>query len=386
LKNFKFAHFIDDEKFPDYAYELFETVAPGCNDFYLPSEPFDLKYIKKIPVKFISKFTYKNSFFLKKLENYDFVVLHALTEFNQQLVLHTDTSKVTFVWIGMGYDYYDLIYDDPIKSLLLPATKSIAYKLSLSKASIQKILNFALKKIFGKPLKKRNAVKKIHYFSPVLESEYYAVKDKFNNIFPQYIRWNYETTANLIDKEDTSNIFFSGHGILLGNSATFTNNHIEIIDFLSNIKLNNKKVICPLSYGDPTYANFVIKYAKSKLGKNFIPLNDFLPYDNYIELISSCSNVIMNNIRQQGAGNIIAMLRKGAKVYLREENPLYQHFNSMGVKIFTIQNLLDNPKLLEKQLSKEDIQNNRIQTINFSGAESAIDKTKNLIKKVTQQG
>ncbi len=91
----------------------------------------------------------------------------------------------------------------------------------------------------------------------------------------------------------------------------------------------------------------------------------------------------MNHVRQQGAGNINVMLRKGAKVYLRKENLLYQHFNSMGVKTFTVQNLLDNPKLLEKQLSKEDIRNNKIKTINFCGPESAIDKTKNLIEKVT---
>ena len=38
--------------------------------------------------------------------------------------------------------------------------------------------------------------------------------------------------------------------ILIGNSATETNNHIEVLDLLSKFKNEDIKIYVPLSYGD----------------------------------------------------------------------------------------------------------------------------------------
>lgn len=391
IENIKIAHFIHDEKFPDSAYELFETVAPNCNTFYIASKPSDLKYIKKTPVNFINKFSYKNPFFMRELEKYNIVVLHSLSKFNQQLVLHSDTSKVTFVWIGMGYDYYDLIYDSK-NSFLLPETEAIAVKYwnkSIKNLlKVRKIASFLLRKIIEKSSSKPEILKKIHHFAPVLEVEYYLIKNKFNNRLssglPRYARWNYGVNRELIDRESENNQVLLGNDILLGNSASFTNNHIEMIDFLSRIDLQDKKVICPLSYGNPEYADFVINYAEKRIKDNFVPVTSFLPYNDYIKMISNCTNVVMNHKRQQAVGNISAMLAKGAKVFLREENPLYQHYKSMGIKLFTIQSLLETPELLEKPLPRDDIQKNKKKIKDFLGSEAAIYKTRCLIEQITQ--
>ncbi len=111
IKNVDILHLVSDEKFIDAAYRNFELVAPSCNTFFVPSWDKKLKYIKNTPVKFINPFSFKNPFFMKSLEKYDFIMLHSLNTFNQRLLANT-SQDLTSVWIGYGYDYYDLIYED----------------------------------------------------------------------------------------------------------------------------------------------------------------------------------------------------------------------------------------------------------------------------------
>lgn len=380
----KIAHFIVDEKFPDSAYELFESVAPGCNVFFIASRPKTLKHIKKIPVIFISTSSFRNSSFLKELKQYDFVVLHSLSNFNQKLVLNCNNSEIKFLWVGMGYDYYDLIFDSR-DLLYLPETKQIAsnYINKKSKLNIRNILKKIIKKLFYKSLCKKDIIKKIHFFSPVLESEYPLVKNKCDKPFPAYLAWNYAANSKLLDDSIRYNYRVHGKDILLGNSASLTNNHIEMIDFLSGIDLSGEKIICPLSYGDQNYARDVIKYGEKKLKQNFYPLIDFMEYDQYIDLISRCTNVLMNHVRQQAVGNILAMLSKGAKIFLREENQLYNHFVKLGVKVFTIQQLLAKPSLLDVPLSNDEVVRNRGILKEHFGMDAALEKTRKLIEKIT---
>ena len=385
MKQLKIAHFMDDGIFPISAYELFEAVAPKCNDFFIASKPHSLKFVKYIPVKFVHKLSFINPLFLKSLEQYDFVVLHSLNLFNRQLVQHSDPSRVTFVWIGMGFDYYDLIFESA-ESLLLDKTREIA----AGARNGQPRWRWFLKQLLPLPLSsfiatkrnaiKRNAIKKIHYFSPVLENEHKLVKRKCEPPFPSYIPWNYSSNAKIIDRDCALENTVMGRNILLGNSATPTNNHIEIIDFLSHIDLYGKKIICPLSYGNQKYADFIIKYADNKLGEGFVPIRDFLPLEDYTSLISNCSIVIMNHVRQQGVGNADAMLAKGAKVFLREENPLFQLYKSKGIKVFKIQDLEADPSLLFEDMAKKALENNKKILKQFRGMEIKITMTKNLIE------
>jgi len=389
LKSLKIAHFIVDEKFSDSAYELFETIAPNCNDFFIAAKPYKLKYVKKTPVKFVSKTAFLNRTLIDKIEKYDFVILHSLTNFNQRLVLRFGSSKVIFVWIGMGYDYYDIIAGVE-ESLLLNKTLQVfaeskreSYERPLWKFILKNKLPYlSIMKKHLLRLLKIKSIKKIHYFSPVLENEYVLVKTKIKKKFPLYIPWNYSTNAHAIDDDCTTENNLRGNNILLGNSASFTNNHIEMIDFLSELALDSRRVICPLNYGDKNYADIIIKHAYQKLGENFVPICDFLPFERYMELISNCSTVLMNHRRQQATGNIVAMLAKGAKVFVREENPVYNLYSSKGIKIFKIEDLEKNPHLLFQKLKSQAIYNNKKIIQQLWGMENCLAMTRNLIDTV----
>jgi len=124
--------------------------------------------------------------------------------------------------------------------------------------------------------------------------------------------------------------------IQIGNSATETNQHIEILGMLSEIKDCDIRLFLPLSYGDEDYAKKVIAYGKSVFNDKFVPMTDFLPFDEYINFQSQVDIAIFNHDRQQAFGNTIALLGMGKKVYMNKETTSWRALRGLGLNIFDI--------------------------------------------------
>ena len=368
-------HIAPDDKFIDMAYKMFENISPYNNEFVVVTEVEKFKYIITTPITKMRRGQFLSKNFLANLVNYEFVVIHVLTDDVKKMISNADKS-IKFVWIGWGSDYY--CYTN--KVLLLPQTRALKEKIQNSKNFYDKILlrslrSFVIHKLRNKSEKK--IFNKINYFAPVLYEDYLLVKNELKIPIPKYLDWNYGTLED--DLIGNENIEISGENILLGNSASFENNHLEAIDLLKYIGLGNKKVICPLSYGDEHYANKVISYGKKNLGQNFEPLTIFMKIHEYNKIITTCSVVIMNHFRQQALGNIITMMYSGAKVYLNKENPVYQFFLDKGAIIYSIDELEKNPNMINVRLFQEEIEINRKILKNFWSRNVAQQKTKRLI-------
>lgn len=134
-----------------------------------------------------------------------------------------------------------------------------------------------------------------------------------------------------------------GLKILVGNSATRTNNHGNVIDLLYQSREKMFSTICPLSYGDEEYAGQVEQYGKDKLGERFIVLKNFMTLEEYRRLLNSVDIAIFAYDRQQGMGNIINLLGAGKKVYLKKTTSTWQIFRDMGVKVYDINYLEISP-------------------------------------------
>ena len=125
----------------------------------------------------------------------------------------------------------------------------------------------------------------------------------------------------------------AGLHILVGNSADPSNEHLEILRLLQAHSDNSIKVFVPLSYGDPGYAETVVEQGKRLLGERFIPLRDFMPYNDYLKLLAGIDVAIFNHRRQQGMGNIIALLGMGKTVCLRSDTTSWQTLTGMGLRL-----------------------------------------------------
>ncbi len=143
----------------------------------------------------------------------------------------------------------------------------------------------------------------------------------------------------------TSNIFadcsvvaesYDGTNILLGNSASQTNNHIDALEKLRPFAGENIKIHCPLSYGDPGYADRVAQVGKAMFGGKFIALREFMPFERYIEFLAGIDIAIFNHDRQQGVGNTITLLGQGVKVYMKKSITTRSTMDELGIKVFDL--------------------------------------------------
>lgn len=373
-------HIVSDEKFIDDAYKMFHAAAPGENRFLLVSNrPKQLKYIKETPVEFISEREFLGKKFAKSLDTYDFVVFHSLSSERYLQLIMNAGPKVKFVWIGFGADYYRYLN----APLLMPKTQKLYDQLlsdiEKTPSLKERVKHYFKKKLYLKDINNREKViNRIDFFAPVLPEEYEMVKNAFHEFSPKPIDWNYGTLQILVGNYDTFRP--EGDNILLGNSATFTNNHLEAFDVIKKINLEGRRIITPLSYGNPSYKEIIIEEGRRVFDEHFVPLTDFMPLNEYKQILSSCSICIQNYLRQQGTGNSVLMMYLGAKVFLNEANPFYRFLKNNGAILYKMEELSD--ENISTPLSDEEISNNREVLERFISEDVVLAKTKNLIDTV----
>lgn len=146
--------------------------------------------------------------------------------------------------------------------------------------------------------------------------------------------------------------------IQIGNSATPTNQHAQIIHMLSRFKRENIKIICPLSYGDMQYAEQVIKLGLETFGEKFVPIREYMSIETYYSLLSSIHVAIFNNNRQQAMANISAALGLGCRVYIRKDTPMWKTYNNRGYFISDIDRIPEMEFSEMIQISAEEKENN----------------------------
>lgn len=150
--------------------------------------------------------------------------------------------------------------------------------------------------------------------------------------------------------------------IQIGNSATASNCHIEALDMISHLKDENIRVFLPLCYGganSAAYASRITEYARRIFGDKVEPMTEILPSDDYLRLLSTVDVGLFNNSRQQGMGNISQLILCGAKVYLRSDVSMWDHFASLGCKLSDISDVR-NLSLSELTKQDRDVQANNI--------------------------
>ena len=130
-----------------------------------------------------------------------------------------------------------------------------------------------------------------------------------------------------------------GLKILLGNSASESNNHKEIILKLSKLKDQDFSVICPLSYGNEEYAKEVIVYGKQLLENRFNAITEFLEISEYFRVLAKVDVAIFNFDRQQALGNIVTLFYLGKKIFLKDNTNLTEMLNLKGLKFYLVNQL-----------------------------------------------
>lgn len=133
--------------------------------------------------------------------------------------------------------------------------------------------------------------------------------------------------------------FFEGSDIMIGNSASFTNNHLYVLKYLKGLNVSSESnIILPLSYSGTTkYSDFVEKEYKKQFGSKVIVLRDYMPLQEYNKLFARQGAMILASWRQESIGNAIMGLYLGIKVFMSERSPLMKWFLDCGFKVFSLE-------------------------------------------------
>lgn len=263
------------------------------------------------------KLYYKLFFSIRKYEK---IVIHGVFDpFLSLVLLLNFLSFKKYYWVLWGGDMYSLIESEQIK--INSISDFIRYLLI---SRIENVLTY----IYG---------------------DYEIVKNKFNSKakFCECLMY----PSNTFESNKFQNKSLKKR-VLIGNSADKKNNHYKIIDKLYPFKKLNIEVYCPLSYGPTEHAKNVVDYGLKKLGKQFIPMNKFLPLNDYKKFLNSIDIAIFAHDRQQGMGNLITLLGSGATVFLGENISTYKFFKNLKINVNSFE------KFIFKEISIQEKNNN----------------------------
>lgn len=361
MQDTRIVHLCQDKIWAPGAYRLFEKAFPGANHYVaLQSNVHDpLKYIGGFKPLTILPFgeLIKKRFYL--LQKASLVVVHGLIYQHARLVDRLP-RHIRVVWLIMGTEMWEnpYIYQGPI---LGDKTRKMKKRIN-KQLDLTKGLKDVVRRIrFGRGTLQyvAKAAGRIDYVA-TFQREQYDLLKRLHAIREdtRYLHYAFYPLERIVDKEKQGPP--PGSNVLLGNSAAFSNNHLEAIDRLSALDTGDRKIYTPLSYGNHRNAKKVMEYGCDKLGGSFHPLTRVLPLAQYNQILNSCSIVIMNHYRGQAAGNVLSVLYNGSRLYMSEQSTLYQYLKRIGCHVYCVEKDLvpSNPDVFAP-LAEEQVVDNR---------------------------
>jgi len=344
-------HLVHDEKIINRTIDLFETAFPNENLFIVFTRK-GFKFVRQADntIPFLE--------FESRMKDYNItsIVIHNMNSRKIKFIENLYPSGIPAYWIIWGADLYNKLLEPKGFKMI---DKQSAYYKSLR---LKRLLSAPYDAIKRKIRTKKNIDfinKRIQYIvTDTTESDY----DMLLKYYPHlnHIPWRdffyYPIDAVLGD--ELMNKYVDRSNIQIGNSASLTNNHEYAMHILSKLQTGDRNIIVPLSYsGNDKYKESVIKKGKQLFDKNFTPLMDFMPLDDYNKLLISVNVAIYGNWRQEAIGNILISLYLGAKVFLSHTNPVFEWAQNHGLKVFELEKMTQED--IDTPLCDIDIELNR---------------------------
>ncbi len=360
-------HCCVDDKFIKGAISLFETDDRVENTYTIVTDKKEFKYLD---TNFIKPVTPDS--FLDFCSNYDVVVLHNLSSLPLEIISRIP-RKIKVVCFSWGSDIYSPF--NPIIPMDLYEKKTKHILDVTGFFSLKKFLAFVKYKTYKKRIRER-ALQRIDFYSGVFPYEYDLIAKNVRGFVAKPLDFYYGST-NFFIPEIPDQRVSEKDNVIIGNSGDSNNNHLDIIDYLEHIEFpQDCKIIMPMSYGgSKKYVTSVIKDWSNSFKSIFTPVLDYLPLDDYLELISNCRTAIYYQNRQSASDNVFMQLMFGARVFMSNKNAMFHYLKDQGYHIFSLQDDVD---LLLKPLSEKEVFENRLLLSNQYSTSRLIDRIKTI--------
>lgn len=335
---FKILHIILDDKFFDEVYETFEKDNKLSNEALLivPRKGYVIQRIKSVDKVRVMW----NKDLIKQLllgNNYNALFFHSLAPGQWWLFDYIPDDRIV-IWWAFGFELY---YDNRgLKPLLeFDLYKDKTKSLIQTNKGVKSWLHFVLDRYFVRcfDLKKQQikVLRRINYFVPVLPLEFLLMTDAHKEFHAKEFYFkNVPIKGSLTQKHPQGDI-------MIGNSATYSNNHLDVMDVIGKSNVIDRRLVVPLSYGIPKYAS-ILKLGLTSQYNELVILDKTIPIDDYQEILDACSYAIYGVIRQQATWNIYFCLFNGIKVFLYRESVVYRSLSELGYAVYAIEDIDQN--------------------------------------------
>jgi len=344
-------HLFDDEKVVNRAIDLFEDAFPEGN-IYIVRIIDKPKYVQANDRIIF----YKDGDKINDIVDIDNVTIHSMQLWKIELIKSLSCRPKRIWWCIWGADMYNSILS------FLGYRMYYEWQFIQNPIRTQIIVFFSKIGIYSPSIKNQLEFIKEYVTDLKTTKEEYEIQKLF---LGSYLKASFcEVPTNLyysIDdvlSKELLQTTVSGNLILVGNSASISNNHLYAYQFLKKLDIGDRKIVSPLSYGGTQkYRDHIVHEATLLFNERFIPLIDFMPLDEYNNILAQSAICIYGNWRQEAMGNIVISLYLGAKVFLSNKSPLLKRFYRMGIKIFCLEDITQSE--IDTPLSSFDINRNR---------------------------
>lgn len=332
-------HIAKDDKFFDGVYDAFESDERLENEAVLEVKCVEEYRFKRIErseqVQLVDRDGMKT--ILTKGE-YDVVFFYSLAMHQYDYLLWIPQEKKV-IWWCWGVELYENSDGTtpfiPIR-LFQPQTAALRKIIRSDTHGWKHFLKIHLQRHY-RDYKRSRIISRIDYFQPVIPLEYQLMC----NVTGFRAKEFYYPQCFMTYKVDTSVEHSPEGAVLMGNSSSETNNHLDVWDSVKDSIPSGRRIILPLNYGNMEYAEVISNRITSDRHELMF-LRDFMPREEYWNLIDGCSYAVFGVLRQQAMGNIFHCLMMGLKVFLYRDSLVYRFLKDWGYAVFAIEEIDEN--------------------------------------------
>ena len=344
----KYLHFLVDQFFSKEFIELinshfnneehlFIIIKKKSKKGHIDPEKFHNIKIYNFKGNFLTKFlTLKYITIRKLMKQAENIFIHYLTE-EVSGILFGFRGKAKILWIIWGADLYNYLPIQLFDQFTLELVSKLDGKFKLILKRIFFLFQYEIRKAV---IKRLDYVISPHKGDIRLLNKYFKTNAKWysQNIYLNPVDFE-KIDKNIKFENEIYKLKKNGDKlVLLGNSGTPTNNHLDLMIRLSEMQKQNFKIICPLSYGPPIYINKIVEKGKILFGERFIPLLEFLKPDVYFFILKQIDLAVMYHNRQQGMGTIHVLVYLGKPICMKKTSGFY-HLKEKNIYIFSVNDL-----------------------------------------------
>lgn len=298
----------------------------GNNKFVIASPKAQLTHIR-FPVAFGKIGSTEFTRAIGNTNQYEKVFIHQFSPLLYKWVATNSFKQLN--WAIWGGDLYNLPGFDTF--LYEPQTlKFVRSRFSLSEFLYQQKIKLLQDRY------REKAYAQVDNILTWMKGEYQFAKNHIPSLRAQHQFFFYENDTSYAEVERERFAEATNPGkrkIVLGNSGTPTNNHLDALSFLAASQIE-AKVIIPGSYGDKSYMNFLRKKCNQYSAKLEIEFMDkFLSFPDYVKMLRNADEFVSYSIRPQGYGNIFLMMAIGKPVFFNPKNISIPDLDALGIGV-----------------------------------------------------